>query len=234
VEEPGLFHRPASQHDDTALLTQWFTDSSTGAAAAALRPLTASNGRSLRRAQRALRAPTRLAPARPAYQPPLTRGRAPPTCRPAPGCRRLARGAASAHQRALRGQRPARDARWPRGRPADRQAVRGVRGRRQCAPGLRAARWPQRTASQQTASCARCSRRACALRPPETVDARSRLYVLRLLLERLPDANRKVLRCADALARALNTRTRVALRTRLTACASRAARAGWWCSCSPC
>jgi hypothetical protein len=31
LEERGLFHRAASEHDDTAVLTQWFTESATGA-----------------------------------------------------------------------------------------------------------------------------------------------------------------------------------------------------------
>jgi hypothetical protein len=43
---------------------------------------------------------------------------------------------------------------------------------------------------------ARLTRALRACSRAETVDPRSRLYVLRLLLERLPELNRKVLKCA--------------------------------------
>lgn len=63
----------------------------------------------------------------------------------------------------------------------------------------------------------------------ETVDSRSRLYVLRLLLDRLPDANRKVLRCAPtrhtaARTRALRPRSRRAPPARAPGASSRSSR----------
>jgi hypothetical protein len=49
-------------------------------------------------------------------------------------------------------------------------------------------------------SAARLTRALRASARAETVDPRSRLYVLRLLLERLPELNRKVLKCAQRCA----------------------------------
>ena len=58
---------------------------------------------------------------------------------------------------------------------------------------------PRRSApprvGQRSAHAAALTARPRARPRAETVDSRSRLYVLRLLLDRLPDANRKVLRC---------------------------------------
>jgi hypothetical protein len=58
----------------------------------------------------------------------------------------------------------------------------------------------ERVSLARTVHSAQRLRRLSRCARAETVDQRSRLYVLRLLLERLPELNRKVLKCVPACA----------------------------------